>query len=83
MGLEQPGLQPEMFGGTEKIGIGEDLPGLRKLMAQLRAISRQIVESGQDQQTDQARIRDSAAADGGAESEGGGTLPTSAGMASS
>ena len=46
-----------MFGSTEKIGIRKDLAGLRKLMAQLRPISRQVVETSQDQQTDQARVR--------------------------
>jgi hypothetical protein len=35
------------------------LAGLRELMTQLRPISRQVVEPGQDQQTNQARVRDS------------------------
>src|SRR6267143_4059198 len=48
--LVQAGLESEVLGGTEQIGIRKDLAGLRKLMAQLRSISRQIVEPGQNQE---------------------------------
>ena len=46
-----------MFGGPEKIGIGEWLSRLGKLMAQLRAIRRQIIEPGQDQEAVQSCIK--------------------------
>jgi len=59
LSLAQSSLQAEVFGGTEEIGIGEELTRLSELMAQLRPISRQVVEPGQDQETDQARVHDS------------------------
>ncbi len=40
VGGQNAGLESEMFGSTEKIGIRKDLAGLCKLMAQLRPISR-------------------------------------------
>ena len=38
--LVQTGLESEMLGGTEQIGVRKDLAGLRELVAQLRPISR-------------------------------------------
>jgi len=37
-----------MLGGTKQFGIGKDLSGLRKLMMQLGAISRQIMKTGRE-----------------------------------
>ncbi len=45
-----------MFRGTEELGIGEDLPGLCKLMPQLRAIGWKVMESSNDEETGQAAV---------------------------
>ena len=55
-GLDQSGLKPHMFSGTKEFGVGKDLSRLRKLMPQLRAIGRKVMESSDDEETGQPRI---------------------------
>ncbi len=45
-----------MFGRTKELGIREDLPGLCKLMPQLRPIGGKIMKASKDEETDQAAV---------------------------
>src|SRR5262245_36493549 len=45
-----------MLRRTKQFGIGEQLSRLRVQVAQLRSISRQIVESSKDQEADQTSV---------------------------
>jgi hypothetical protein len=45
-----------MFRGAEQFGIGKPLAGLRKLMAELRAVGGEVIKPGQDQETGQACV---------------------------
>jgi hypothetical protein len=58
LGLDDPGFQPKVFRGTEQLGISERLTGLCKLMAELAAVSGQMIEPGQDEKTNQTGVLD-------------------------
>ncbi|CUS31257.1 hypothetical protein COMA2_10013 [Candidatus Nitrospira nitrificans] len=54
--LAQTSLQPKVFGRAEQIDIRQDLPGLRKLMPQLCAIGRKIMEASENEEANQAAV---------------------------
>src|SRR5262249_12952821 len=55
-GLHHAGFESQVLGRTKQFGIGEQLSRLRVQVAQLRSISRQIVESSKDQEADQTCV---------------------------
>ena len=55
--VHQTGLETEMRGGAQQVGVAAGLAGFAEQMAQLRAVCRHAVEPGEDQQADQPGVR--------------------------